>query len=91
MNNQIYPSVADVLTYIKGLKPQHLVGATFGSYGWSGESVKLMNSAMEEMKLNVIEDGQRVKYVPTHDNMKECVEMGKRIGKAVKESIEQEA
>ncbi|MHC4200556.1 MAG: flavodoxin domain-containing protein, partial [Planctomycetota bacterium] len=37
MNNQMFPTVADCLTYLKGLKPKHLVGAAFGSYGWSGE------------------------------------------------------
>lgn len=37
LNSEMYPSVADVLTYIKGLRPQGLVGAAFGSFGWSGE------------------------------------------------------
>ena len=37
LNNGVFPTVADVLTYIKGLKPRNLFGAAFGSYGWSGE------------------------------------------------------
>ena len=39
LNNQVMPSVAAFLTYMKGLKPKNRVGLAFGSYGWSGESV----------------------------------------------------
>jgi flavorubredoxin len=42
LNNQMFPTVADVLTYMKGLKPVNKIGGAFGSYGWSGESVKLV-------------------------------------------------
>jgi flavorubredoxin len=42
-----------------------------------------MNAAMEDMKFDIIEPGLRVKYVPNHTNLHECLEMGKRIGQAV--------
>ena len=29
LNNNMYPAVADVLTYIKGLKPKHIIGSGF--------------------------------------------------------------
>ena len=44
LNNNILPQMADVMTYLKGLKPANLIGAAFGSYGWSGESVKAFGS-----------------------------------------------
>ncbi|MBU1741636.1 MAG: flavodoxin domain-containing protein, partial [Proteobacteria bacterium] len=47
LNNQMLPRVADVLTYIKGLKPAGRIGAAFGSYGWSGEAVKHIEAQME--------------------------------------------
>ena len=83
LNNGVLPRMAGLLSYMKGLKPRNKIGAAFGSYGWSGEAVKLMNKYMEEMKFDIIEPGIRVKYVPTHDHLKECVEMGTRIGRAV--------
>ena len=33
-NNNVLPGIADVLTYMKGLRPLNRVGAAFGSYGW---------------------------------------------------------
>jgi len=83
LNNGLLPRMAGFLMYMRGLKPTNKIGAAFGSFGWSGEAVKLMNTAMEEMKFDIIETGMRVKYVPDHDNLQECVEMGKRIGEAV--------
>jgi flavorubredoxin len=85
LNNGVLPRMAGLLSYMKGLKPRNKIGAAFGSYGWSGEAVKLINKYMEEMKFDIIESGIRVKYVPTHDHLKECVEMGKRIGRAMNE------
>lgn len=86
LNNGLMPRMAGFLMYMKGLRPAKKIGAAFGSFGWSGESVKLINKAMEDMKFNIIDDGIKVKYVPRHETLKECVELGKRIGKAVKES-----
>jgi flavorubredoxin len=83
LNNGVLPRMADLLSYMKGLKPRNKISGAFGSYGWSGEAVKIMNDSMEEMKFDITEPGIRVKYVPTHDHLKECLEMGRRIGRAV--------
>ncbi len=40
LNNNLLPTVAAFLTYMKGLKPKERTGLAFGSYGWSGESIK---------------------------------------------------
>ena len=87
LNNGLLPRMAGFLMYMRGLRPTNKFGAAFGSYGWSGESVKLMNKAMEEMKFEIIHPGLRVKYVPTHDSLKECVELGKLMGKTIKDSF----
>jgi flavorubredoxin len=89
LNNGLLPRMAGFLMYMRGLKPTKKIGAAFGSFGWSGEAVKLMNAAMEEMKFDIIETGLRVKYVPDHTNLQECVEMGKRIGQAVIKQTEE--
>ncbi len=87
LNNGILPSMAGFLNYMKGLKPGAKIGAAFGSYGWSGESVKIMSQYMKDMKFNIIEPGLRFQYLPTHEQLKECVGFGRRIGRAIKEGI----
>ncbi|MBC2711291.1 MAG: flavodoxin domain-containing protein [Desulfosarcina sp.] len=83
LNNQMFPTVADVLTYMKGLKPANKIGGAFGSYGWSGESVKLVAAELEAMKFKLIESGPRLQYVPDKAGIEACIEYGKKIGEAV--------
>ena len=84
LNNQLFPSLADFLTYMKGLKPLNKIGAAFGSYGWSGEAVKMINNELEAMKFEIIDPGLRVQYVPDKEALANCYELGRKIGKAVK-------
>jgi len=78
LNNGIFPTVADMLTYLKGLKPRNLVGAAFGSYGWSGEAVAQMEEALRGMGVSVVEEGLRVKYVPDGEALWGCAALGRR-------------
>ncbi|MEF3169469.1 MAG: FprA family A-type flavoprotein [Deltaproteobacteria bacterium] len=87
LNNGMLPRMAGFLAYMKGLKPANKIGAAFGSYGWSGEAVKLMNEVMADLKFTLPEPGIRVKYVPTESDLRECTEMGRRIGRAVNEAL----
>ena len=79
LNNNILPQMADVMTYLKGLKPANLIGAAFGSYGWSGESVKHLEAMLKEMKVEIAAESISVKHVPDGDVLEKCHEMGKTI------------
>lgn len=84
LNNNIMPAMADVLTYMKGLRPKNKVGAAFGSFGWSGESVKHLYGYLNEMGIETVHDGVKIKNVPTHDTLKECTDLGKAVARAIK-------
>jgi flavorubredoxin len=84
LNNGLLPRMAGFLMYMRGLRPTNKIGAAFGSYGWSGESVKLLNEAMTEMKFDLIDDGLKVKYVPETGDLANCVELGRKVGQALK-------
>lgn len=85
LNNGLLPRMAGFLMYMRGLRPTNKIGAAFGSYGWSGESVKLMNQAMQEMKFTICHEGIKVQYVPEHEQLHDCVELGRKVGLALKE------
>lgn len=86
-NNGILPLVGNLLTYVKGLRPQKRIGAAFGSYGWSGEAVKDISGWLESMGMDMPVDGVRILYVPTHEQLAACVEMGRTIGKAIADKL----
>lgn len=87
LNNNLLPSMADILTYMKGLKPSGRIGAAFGSYGWSGEAVKQITEYMTAMNLEIVGDGLRQKNVPAHDDLKLCVQLGRDVAKAINAKI----
>jgi len=86
LNNGMLPAVADFLTYMKGFRLKNRIGAAFGSYGWSGEAVKQINQALTDAKIELVDEGVRARYVPDHDALRPCLELGSKVGKAVKES-----
>jgi flavorubredoxin len=79
LNNNILPQMADVMTYLKGLKPVNLIGAAFGSYGWSGESVKDLEAMLKEMKVEIVAEAVSVRHVPDDAVLQKCYELGEKI------------
>jgi len=85
MNREIFPSLADVMIYLKGLKPKNLIGASFGSYGWSGEAHKNLDQMLKEMNVDIVHDPISAKWVPTDEKLMECFELGVSIANRLSE------
>jgi flavorubredoxin len=77
-------SVAGILEMIKGLAFKNKKGAAFGSYGWSGESNKLISSELEKGGFELLNEGLRVTWNPDNDGLIKCQEFGQSIGEALK-------
>jgi flavorubredoxin len=86
LNNGLFPTVSDFLTYMKGLKPLNKIGAAFGSYGWSGEATKLITRELEAMKFDIVE-AVKHKYIPDGQDLEVSYELGRTIGKAINEQV----
>ena len=76
VNNQMFPTIAEVLCYIKGLKPLNLIGQAFGSFGWSGEAIKLIQEELQQMQVELVAEPINIKYVPDNDDLATCRELG---------------
>ncbi len=84
LNNGLFPTMADVLSYLKGLKPRILAGAAFGSYGWSGESISLLSAILDEMKIPQAGECLKVKYVPDEAALDRCFMLGKALAEKLR-------
>ena len=87
INNGMFPTVSDVLTYLKGLKPKNLVGAAFGSYGWSGEGAKQVNEILSDMKVEIVQEPLAVNYVPDYEALAGCRALGAAVADRLKEVV----
>ena len=85
INNTLFPTVADFLAYAGGLKPTNLIGAAFGSYGWSGEAVKQVRAALEQMNVEIVGEDTKAKYVPDGNALDQCYALGRQVAERLNE------
>ena len=83
-NQGLLPTIAPILEDLKGLKFQNKIGAAFGTYGWSGESVKLIEEHLTRCKIPIVAQGVRAKWQPKEPDLAECEKLGRAVGRAVK-------
>ena len=77
INRGILSGAASILEMIAGLGLKNKKAAAFGSYGWSGESVKIIEARLKDAKLDVIEPGLKVLWNPDTESYSQCMEFGK--------------
>ncbi|MCX7047615.1 MAG: FprA family A-type flavoprotein [Candidatus Sumerlaeota bacterium] len=87
LNNGLFPSMADCLTYLGGLRPKNRIGAAFGSYGWGQRSVTIMNEMLKSMGVELAHPGLSVRYAPDDNELNECGQMGAAIAQALTKEI----
>ena len=73
LNNNILPTMAAFLTYFKGLAPKGRIGLAFGSYGWGGQSIPILDSALEEMKFERL-SSIKMKFIPDESELESASE-----------------
>jgi flavorubredoxin len=81
LNNGVFPTVSQFLTYLKGLKPKNKAAAAFGSYGWSGQAVGLINQELQAMKLKMVHEGFQVKYIPDPEELNAARKLGEQLAR----------
>jgi flavorubredoxin len=85
LNNIMYPSVAEYLTHLRGLRPKNRLVGAFGSFGWSGGAVREAYEDFKKMGLELFEPGLQLLYKPSFDDEKNCYEFGRQFGKRLYE------
>lgn len=73
LNNNILPTVAAFLTYLKGLAPRNRIGLAFGSYGWGGQSIGLIDNILKECGFEML-NSIKHQYVPDTADLKRIEE-----------------
>jgi flavorubredoxin len=77
INQNIVLPIYKMFALINPLRDKGKPAAAFGSYGWSGEAVKLIESQLAGLKLNVIGEGMSQKFYPNNGKADELRNFGK--------------
>jgi flavorubredoxin len=78
--NTLLP-VYTLFALINPLRDRGKYAAAFGSYGWSGEAVTLIENHLKNLKLNIIQPGLAVKFSPDKVQTEEFEKFGENFGR----------
>ncbi|MBU0690126.1 MAG: FprA family A-type flavoprotein [Gammaproteobacteria bacterium] len=79
INGDAVKPVWDLLSSLAVIKVRDKLGASFGSYGWSGEAINMIEDRLRGLKLRVPVKGVRAKLIPNEEEMQRCRDLGKQL------------
>ena len=77
------PHVWHALALISSVTPKTKLAAVFGSFGWSGEAVKMVEQRLLGLKYKLAADGISFRFTPTVENMETCRQFAEQIAGTV--------
>lgn len=83
--NTLLP-VYKLFAIINPIRDKGKLAASFGSYGWSGEAVSIIESNLKALKMKVVEGGFAGKFYPHAEKIEELREFGRKFGRQMVES-----
>jgi NADH oxidase (H2O-forming) len=79
INGDAVKPVWDLLSSLAVVNLKGKLGGAFGSYGWSGEAVRMIEDRMRGLKMQIPREGLRVKLIPTEEELEACRSFGRHI------------
>lgn len=80
INGDAVRPIWDLLSSLTVIDLRGKLGAAFGSYGWSGEAVQMIEHRLRGLKLRVPIKGIRTKLIPTELEIEDCMRFGHALG-----------
>jgi flavorubredoxin len=78
-NYKLIKSMNPFLKELEKLDLKEKIGAAFGSYGWSGESIPTLIARMKSFGMKVIEPGTTAIQVPNAEAIEKCFKLGRTV------------
>lgn len=79
INGDAVKPIWDLLSSLAVIDLNGKLGGAFGSYGWSGEAVSMIEDRLRGLKLRVPKKGIRVKLIPDPTELEECLVFGRQL------------
>ncbi len=81
--NGCMPTLSEFVHLMKAMKFKNKKAATFGCYGWSGESARMLKEMMEGAGFEMVTEELRVMWTPDQEAEEKALEYGKEFSKAI--------
>jgi NADH oxidase (H2O-forming) len=83
INGDAVKPVWDLLSSLAVVNLKGKLGGAFGSYGWSGEAVQMIEDRMRGLKMRIPHEGLRIKLIPTEEELEQCRAFGRHIAEVL--------
>ncbi|HER07651.1 MAG TPA: FprA family A-type flavoprotein [Bacteroides sp.] len=80
--NTLLP-VYRLFSVINPIRDKGKPAAAFGSYGWSGEAIKMIEDHLKNLKLDVISEGLATRFYPGREKAERLVSWGEHFGQSL--------
>jgi flavorubredoxin len=88
INGDAVKHVWDLLSSLTAVNVRGKIGAAFGSYGWTGEAVPMVEDRLRGLKLRVPVKGVRARLIPTESELADCHVLGEQLARHLTGRIE---
>jgi len=82
--NTLLP-VYKLFSVINPIRDKGKPGAAFGSFGWSGEAVRLIEDHLSNLKLKVVQEGQTARFYPNKEESQKLIAMGEKFAEFLRD------
>ena len=80
--NTLLP-VYKLFSVINPIRDKGKPAAAFGSFGWSGEAVSLIENHLKNLKLNIVSEGQTIRFHPGSKDSDQLIRFGEEFARAL--------
>ena len=86
INQNILLHIYQLFAMVNPLRDKGKLAGAFGSYGWSGEGEKMIETNIINLKLNYFCESLFIKFTPHKEQLDKCIEYGKAFGQRLIEN-----
>jgi len=79
INGDAVKPVWDLLSSLTAVNVRGKIGAAFGSYGWTGEAMQMVEDRLRGLKLRIPVKGVRARLIPTTEELANCRALGEQL------------
>ena len=83
--NTLLP-IYKLFSVINPIRDKGKPAAAFGSFGWSGEAVKLIEDHLKNLKLKVHTEGEKARFFPNEKDSERLIKFGEDFARLVSEA-----
>lgn len=80
INQNALPPIYNLFALINPITNRGKLAGAFGSYGWSGEAIKIIEDNLKNLKLKIYDEGLKVTFVPYDKSFQRAIDYGKGFG-----------